>query len=112
MEKETHWLRRAVSPLHHETARQNMLMGIWRVTGGTRLRNLDARSIIALNRRPSVHVLLVCTQLMGLPIAFKCNWPVWVLCLQRIIWCEQAEEEKELSLISWEAHVGKITWKE
>eukprot|EP00983_Pelagomonas_calceolata_P113724 1160013-Pelagomonas_calceolata.AAC.9 len=29
-EKETCWLRRAVSPLHHKASRQNEQMGIWR----------------------------------------------------------------------------------
>eukprot|EP00983_Pelagomonas_calceolata_P101988 1158756-Pelagomonas_calceolata.AAC.3 len=39
-EKETHWLRRAMSHLHHEATKQRTLMGIWRVTGSTRLQNL------------------------------------------------------------------------
>eukprot|EP00983_Pelagomonas_calceolata_P057754 1145204-Pelagomonas_calceolata.AAC.4 len=40
-EKETHWLRRAVSPLQHK-AKKKVLMGVWRVTGSTRLHNLAA----------------------------------------------------------------------
>eukprot|EP00983_Pelagomonas_calceolata_P023140 728872-Pelagomonas_calceolata.AAC.2 len=30
-EKETHRLRRTVSPLHHEATKQKLQMGIWRV---------------------------------------------------------------------------------
>eukprot|EP00983_Pelagomonas_calceolata_P077832 1154030-Pelagomonas_calceolata.AAC.1 len=44
-EKETHWLRRAVSPPHHKAARKKKLMWIWRVTGSTRLQNLAVRNI-------------------------------------------------------------------
>eukprot|EP00983_Pelagomonas_calceolata_P014423 459408-Pelagomonas_calceolata.AAC.1 len=35
--------RKAVSPLHHKAAKQKMAMGIWRVTGSTRLQNLAVR---------------------------------------------------------------------
>eukprot|EP00983_Pelagomonas_calceolata_P043165 1138792-Pelagomonas_calceolata.AAC.1 len=31
-EKETHWLRRAVSPLRNKVTKRRMLMGIWWVT--------------------------------------------------------------------------------
>eukprot|EP00983_Pelagomonas_calceolata_P039237 1137091-Pelagomonas_calceolata.AAC.1 len=44
-EKETHWLRGAVSLLHHKAAKKKKLMGIWRVTGSTRHQNLAVRSI-------------------------------------------------------------------
>eukprot|EP00983_Pelagomonas_calceolata_P041925 1138269-Pelagomonas_calceolata.AAC.1 len=33
-----------MSPLHHKATRQKTLMGIWRVTGSTRLQNLAMRS--------------------------------------------------------------------
>eukprot|EP00983_Pelagomonas_calceolata_P061974 1147076-Pelagomonas_calceolata.AAC.3 len=52
-EKETRWLRRAVSPLHHKAVKQKMLMGIWRVTGSTWLHNLAVRSITVFNSTPS-----------------------------------------------------------
>eukprot|EP00983_Pelagomonas_calceolata_P021732 681379-Pelagomonas_calceolata.AAC.1 len=43
-EKETHWLKRAVS-LHHKATKQKKVMGFWRVTGSARLQNLAVRSI-------------------------------------------------------------------
>eukprot|EP00983_Pelagomonas_calceolata_P129691 1161626-Pelagomonas_calceolata.AAC.5 len=52
MEKETHWLRRALSPLHHKATEQEVLMGIWRVTGGTRLQNLASRSTVVCSSMP------------------------------------------------------------
>eukprot|EP00983_Pelagomonas_calceolata_P009989 323992-Pelagomonas_calceolata.AAC.2 len=39
-EKEAHWLRRALSPLHHKYSKQKALMGIWRVTRSTRFQSL------------------------------------------------------------------------
>eukprot|EP00983_Pelagomonas_calceolata_P026071 818821-Pelagomonas_calceolata.AAC.1 len=50
---ETHWLKRAVSPLHHEDYKKKFLMGIWRVIGSTRLHNLAVRSILVFNSTPS-----------------------------------------------------------
>eukprot|EP00983_Pelagomonas_calceolata_P016562 523028-Pelagomonas_calceolata.AAC.1 len=44
-EKETHWLRRAVSLLHHKAKKKKKLMWTWRVTGSTLLQNLAVRSI-------------------------------------------------------------------
>eukprot|EP00983_Pelagomonas_calceolata_P079329 1154614-Pelagomonas_calceolata.AAC.3 len=35
------------SPLHHRAIKQKAVMGIWRVTGSTRLQNLAVRSILA-----------------------------------------------------------------
>eukprot|EP00983_Pelagomonas_calceolata_P047735 1140769-Pelagomonas_calceolata.AAC.10 len=58
-EKETHWLRRVVSPLHHDATKKKKLMGIWRVIGSTRLHNLAARSILVFNSAPSVSKPLV-----------------------------------------------------
>eukprot|EP00983_Pelagomonas_calceolata_P033324 1043614-Pelagomonas_calceolata.AAC.5 len=64
-DKETHWLRRTVSLLHHEAMSQKMLMGIWRapiivfwVTGSTRIHNLAVRSIRVLTARLAVTSLL------------------------------------------------------
>eukprot|EP00983_Pelagomonas_calceolata_P069722 1150478-Pelagomonas_calceolata.AAC.17 len=58
-EKETHWHRRSMSPFHHEAIKQRTLMGIWRVTGSTRLQNLAVRSIIVANGTPSGMILRV-----------------------------------------------------
>eukprot|EP00983_Pelagomonas_calceolata_P097060 1158204-Pelagomonas_calceolata.AAC.2 len=44
-EEKTHWLKRAVSPLHHTAKEPERLVRIWRVTGSTRLQNLAAISI-------------------------------------------------------------------
>eukprot|EP00983_Pelagomonas_calceolata_P005023 164180-Pelagomonas_calceolata.AAC.4 len=35
LEKETHWIRKAVSPLHHKATDLRVLMGIGRVPGST-----------------------------------------------------------------------------
>eukprot|EP00983_Pelagomonas_calceolata_P070620 1150858-Pelagomonas_calceolata.AAC.4 len=51
-EKETHWLRRVVIPLHHEVTKESS-MGIWRVIGSTRLQNLAVRSVCVFNSTPS-----------------------------------------------------------
>eukprot|EP00983_Pelagomonas_calceolata_P042917 1138708-Pelagomonas_calceolata.AAC.1 len=51
-EKETHWHRRAVSPLHHKATILKMLMETWRVSGSTRLQGLAVRSIIVFNSTP------------------------------------------------------------
>eukprot|EP00983_Pelagomonas_calceolata_P022833 718556-Pelagomonas_calceolata.AAC.1 len=48
-----HWLRRAMSPLHHKDLEQEALMGVWRVPGSTRLQNLALRSVFVLNSTPS-----------------------------------------------------------
>eukprot|EP00983_Pelagomonas_calceolata_P075213 1152901-Pelagomonas_calceolata.AAC.1 len=40
-------------PLHHKATKQKVLMGIWRVTGSTRLQKLPVRSIIVFNSTPS-----------------------------------------------------------
>eukprot|EP00967_Tisochrysis_lutea_P111556 scaffold175554_cov13-Tisochrysis_lutea.AAC.1 len=39
-EKETHWLTRAATLLLHKALEQKGLVGIWTVTGSTRLQNL------------------------------------------------------------------------
>eukprot|EP00983_Pelagomonas_calceolata_P049654 1141618-Pelagomonas_calceolata.AAC.2 len=63
MEKETHWLRRAVSLLHHKATKKKKLMGIWRGTGSTQLQNLAVRSntiffqVNPVNLLPNVSVL-------------------------------------------------------
>eukprot|EP00983_Pelagomonas_calceolata_P085918 1156651-Pelagomonas_calceolata.AAC.2 len=36
-EKETHWLRRAVSLLHHKATKKKKLMGIWSTPSGNKL---------------------------------------------------------------------------
>eukprot|EP00983_Pelagomonas_calceolata_P016419 518296-Pelagomonas_calceolata.AAC.1 len=47
-ERETHWHRRAVSPLHHKATKQGVLVGIWRDSGSTWQQNLDVESIMAM----------------------------------------------------------------
>eukprot|EP00983_Pelagomonas_calceolata_P072700 1151829-Pelagomonas_calceolata.AAC.1 len=42
-EQEKHWLRRAVSPLHHKATQKRELMGIWRVIGSIQLQDLSVR---------------------------------------------------------------------
>eukprot|EP00983_Pelagomonas_calceolata_P061477 1146848-Pelagomonas_calceolata.AAC.3 len=49
-DKETHWLRRAVSLLHQKATKKEKLMGIWRITGVTWLQNLAVKSITILAR--------------------------------------------------------------
>eukprot|EP00983_Pelagomonas_calceolata_P053665 1143389-Pelagomonas_calceolata.AAC.1 len=63
-ERETHWLRRAASPLHHEATDMKVLMGILRVTGSTWLQNLAVRGIMFSIAR------LVVTSLL----AYKTEW--------------------------------------
>eukprot|EP00983_Pelagomonas_calceolata_P055992 1144403-Pelagomonas_calceolata.AAC.3 len=45
-EKETHWLRRAVTSLHHhdEAKKQKVVLGIWGFTRSTRLQSLAVRN--------------------------------------------------------------------
>eukprot|EP00983_Pelagomonas_calceolata_P059614 1146005-Pelagomonas_calceolata.AAC.2 len=43
--------KNAVSPLHHKAAEKNVLVGVWRVAGSTRVQNLAARSINVLFQR-------------------------------------------------------------
>eukprot|EP00983_Pelagomonas_calceolata_P000401 13134-Pelagomonas_calceolata.AAC.1 len=50
--KETHWLRRAVSPLHHKATEKKVKRGIWRVTGSIRLHIVPVRSISIFNSTP------------------------------------------------------------
>eukprot|EP00983_Pelagomonas_calceolata_P127668 1161429-Pelagomonas_calceolata.AAC.7 len=57
-EKETHWLRRAVSPLHHKAAKQKMPMGIWRVARSSWLQNLTVRNIFVFNSTPNGNKLV------------------------------------------------------
>eukprot|EP00983_Pelagomonas_calceolata_P019362 608288-Pelagomonas_calceolata.AAC.2 len=47
-----------MSPLCHEATRQNMLLGIWRITGSTGLQNLAVRSICVFNSLPSGNKLI------------------------------------------------------
>eukprot|EP00983_Pelagomonas_calceolata_P079961 1154930-Pelagomonas_calceolata.AAC.1 len=72
-EKETHWHRRAASPLQREATRQKMLMGIWRVTGSTQLQNLAVRSICVFNSTPSGNKLVGIRNRMGMEFASKFN---------------------------------------
>eukprot|EP00983_Pelagomonas_calceolata_P031696 993672-Pelagomonas_calceolata.AAC.1 len=51
-EKETNWLKRAVSPLHQELE-QKVLVGIWRVVGCTWLQNLACGVFFVLNSMPA-----------------------------------------------------------
>eukprot|EP00983_Pelagomonas_calceolata_P059459 1145922-Pelagomonas_calceolata.AAC.11 len=53
-EKETHWLRRAVSLLNHKATKKKKLIGIWRVTGSTRLQNLAVMFLFSIARMNSV----------------------------------------------------------
>eukprot|EP00983_Pelagomonas_calceolata_P023959 754313-Pelagomonas_calceolata.AAC.3 len=49
-------------------------MGIWRLSGSTRLRNLAVRSIIAFNSTPSGNKLVGVHNRMGMKLASKsCN---------------------------------------
>eukprot|EP00983_Pelagomonas_calceolata_P061152 1146696-Pelagomonas_calceolata.AAC.1 len=41
-----------MSLLHHKATDLEVLMGIWRVTGSTRLQDLAVRSIFVLNSTP------------------------------------------------------------
>eukprot|EP00983_Pelagomonas_calceolata_P043826 1139054-Pelagomonas_calceolata.AAC.5 len=50
-EKETHWLKGAVIPLHHKAENEG-LVGIWRVARSTWLQNLAARIILVSNSTP------------------------------------------------------------
>eukprot|EP00983_Pelagomonas_calceolata_P115857 1160245-Pelagomonas_calceolata.AAC.2 len=70
-EKETYWLKKAVSPLHHKDYKKNNLMGIWRVIGSTRLHNLAARSILVFNSTPSGNKLVGIHNRMGMKFASK-----------------------------------------
>eukprot|EP00983_Pelagomonas_calceolata_P134549 1162070-Pelagomonas_calceolata.AAC.14 len=72
-EKETHWLRRAVSPLHHEATKQKMLMGTWRVAGSNRLQELAVRSITVYKSTPSCNKLIGLLNRMGMKSASKLN---------------------------------------
>eukprot|EP00983_Pelagomonas_calceolata_P067202 1149401-Pelagomonas_calceolata.AAC.4 len=70
---ETHCLRRAVSPLYHEATRQKTLMGIWRVTGSTRLQNLAVRGVCVFNSTPSGNKLVGIHNRTGMEFARKFN---------------------------------------
>eukprot|EP00983_Pelagomonas_calceolata_P056315 1144543-Pelagomonas_calceolata.AAC.1 len=65
-EKETHWLRRAVSLLHHKAAKKKRLIGIWKVTGSTRLQNLAVRSITVCHSTSSGNKLVCILNRMGM----------------------------------------------
>eukprot|EP00983_Pelagomonas_calceolata_P095741 1158047-Pelagomonas_calceolata.AAC.2 len=69
--KETHWLGRAVSLLHHKATEQEMLMGIWRVIGSTRLLSLAVRSILVFNSTPSGNKLVGVHNRMGVKLESK-----------------------------------------
>eukprot|EP00983_Pelagomonas_calceolata_P078014 1154103-Pelagomonas_calceolata.AAC.3 len=60
-----------MSPLHHGATKQRMPMGIWRVTGSIRLRNLAARSIIVFHSTPSGNKLVGMHNKMGMNFASK-----------------------------------------
>eukprot|EP00983_Pelagomonas_calceolata_P058955 1145712-Pelagomonas_calceolata.AAC.7 len=51
-------------------------MGIWRVSGGTRLHNLAARSIIVFNSTPNGNKLVGILYRMGMKSASKFNGTV------------------------------------
>eukprot|EP00983_Pelagomonas_calceolata_P041590 1138148-Pelagomonas_calceolata.AAC.2 len=70
-EKETFWLRRAVSPLHHEATEQKELMRTWRIAGSTRFQNLAVRSMIVFNSTPSGSKLVGISNRMGMKFARK-----------------------------------------
>eukprot|EP00983_Pelagomonas_calceolata_P038780 1136917-Pelagomonas_calceolata.AAC.5 len=77
-EKEAHWLRRAVSPLHHKDVKERVLMGIWRVSASTRLQNLTVRSMIVFNSTPSGNKLVDVQNRMGMKLASKFNGTLMV----------------------------------
>eukprot|EP00983_Pelagomonas_calceolata_P086351 1156744-Pelagomonas_calceolata.AAC.7 len=52
-EKETHWHRRAVSPIHRKAIKLKVLMRIWRFSGSTRLQNLAVRNNTVFDRASS-----------------------------------------------------------
>eukprot|EP00983_Pelagomonas_calceolata_P070430 1150781-Pelagomonas_calceolata.AAC.1 len=58
MEKETHWLRNAASPLHHKATNLKVLLGIWRITGSTRLQDVAVKSIFVHDSSPSGNKLV------------------------------------------------------
>eukprot|EP00983_Pelagomonas_calceolata_P058592 1145558-Pelagomonas_calceolata.AAC.2 len=70
-EKETHWLSRAVTPLHPKAAKQKMLMWIWiwRDTGSIRLQDQVVRSIVVFNSMPSGNKLVGVHNRMGMQFA-------------------------------------------
>eukprot|EP00983_Pelagomonas_calceolata_P082482 1155944-Pelagomonas_calceolata.AAC.2 len=51
-EKETHWLLRSMSPLHHKGLKQKVLTEVKMVSGSTRLQNLVVRSVFVLIGTP------------------------------------------------------------
>eukprot|EP00983_Pelagomonas_calceolata_P075826 1153170-Pelagomonas_calceolata.AAC.2 len=51
-ERETHLLRKAVTPLQHKAMEQTGLVGTWRATGSTWLHNLAARDIVVFKNPP------------------------------------------------------------
>eukprot|EP00983_Pelagomonas_calceolata_P057855 1145246-Pelagomonas_calceolata.AAC.3 len=51
-EKETHWLKRALSPIHTKQEQEG-LVGILRIAGSTQLQNLVARSCPVFSCAPS-----------------------------------------------------------
>eukprot|EP00983_Pelagomonas_calceolata_P040798 1137785-Pelagomonas_calceolata.AAC.5 len=61
-----HWPKRAVSPHRHKATKQRMLMGVWRVTGSTRLRNLAVR----IDSVPSGNTLVGAHKRMGTQLQF------------------------------------------
>eukprot|EP00983_Pelagomonas_calceolata_P057456 1145070-Pelagomonas_calceolata.AAC.4 len=72
-EKKTHWLRRAVSPLHHKSTKQIMLMGILKINASTRLQNLAVRSIFVFNSTPNGDKFVDMRNRMGKKFASKFN---------------------------------------
>eukprot|EP00983_Pelagomonas_calceolata_P022875 719889-Pelagomonas_calceolata.AAC.1 len=70
-EEETHWLRRAVSLLHHKATKKKELIGIWRVTGSTRLQNLAVRSITTFHSTSSGNKLVGIQGLQGKKASVK-----------------------------------------
>eukprot|EP00983_Pelagomonas_calceolata_P059501 1145946-Pelagomonas_calceolata.AAC.1 len=71
--KETHWLKRSVSPLHHKAMNLKVLMGIWRVIGSTRFQDLAVRSITVFNSAPCGDNLVGILKRTGMKFASKFN---------------------------------------
>eukprot|EP00983_Pelagomonas_calceolata_P098660 1158374-Pelagomonas_calceolata.AAC.7 len=70
-EKELHWLRRPMNPLHHKATEKKVFMGIWRVTGSTRLQILAVRSVFVFNSTNCGNKLVGIRNRMGMKFASK-----------------------------------------
>eukprot|EP00983_Pelagomonas_calceolata_P017205 538979-Pelagomonas_calceolata.AAC.1 len=60
-----------MSPLHHKATGKKVLMGIWRVIGSIRFKNLAARRICVFNSAPSGNKLVSVLNQMGMKLVSK-----------------------------------------